>query len=310
LQNACMELKTSANAIESENTKARTRLMAMERELQKRDRLLRQLMMLNKAGHGIGMDLVEKLREERNMLPIYKRRAQTLQTQIQEKDAEIKNLKRDPTFTRVIELQVEYASWTHETKRIEGLLLEPSVELNDAARREVEVHERRAENLEADLDKAEERRKELEAELVDVEADHASWLQQYKDKEKELKNQQDDTRDMAINFKQMLEERKQVEKLQNEIESMSLTKKKYEEEIKAVRSENSAATPASTRSAATTSLGRRAISKEAMHSAPPAPITPAVASSLYAVRAAAALRSGSESLPAQLAARTLMQMVS
>ena len=30
---------------------------------------------LNQAGMGLGLDLIEKLREERNMLPLYRRKA-------------------------------------------------------------------------------------------------------------------------------------------------------------------------------------------------------------------------------------------
>merc|ERR1712141_548001 len=99
-----------------------TRLMALERELRKRERLLEQMSEFNKVGQGISMDIIEKLREERNMLPNYRRKEQELRAKIAEKDAEIWKLKHDPQFTRIMEMQVEYASWQHEVKRLTSLL--------------------------------------------------------------------------------------------------------------------------------------------------------------------------------------------
>lgn len=241
LQEQCLELKRTANSLIEDNTKCRTRLMVLERELQRRERLLRQMVLLKKAGQGIDMDILEKLREERNMLHIFRQKAQDLQGQVEKKDGEIRKLKRDPQFTRIIELQVEYATWQHETKRLESLLMEPSPEVNDAARQEVEVYARRAEKLGTALTVAEERRDKVAAELVELEADHADWLQKYQEKEQELQREQDLTRDLAISFKAVLQERKQAEQLQDEIEEMDLQKRRYEEELKPSTGVSSAA---------------------------------------------------------------------
>jgi len=232
LQEQCLELKRTANHLTEDNTKSRTRLMVLERELHRRERLLRQIVLMKKVGQGIDMDVLEKLREERNMLHVFRQKAQDLQGQVEKKEVEIRKLKRDPQFTRIIELQVEYATWQHESKRLESLLQEPSPEANDAAKQEVEVYAKRAEKLGSALTAAQERRDKVAADLAEMEADHEDWLQQYKDNERELQRQQDITRDLALSFKQVLQDRKQVEQLKDEIEEMDLQKRRYEEELR------------------------------------------------------------------------------
>lgn len=231
LQRQCTDLKCAANTITEDTIKTKTRLMALERELQKRDRLLRQMALLQKAGQGINMDIIEKLREERHMLPIYRRRAQELQVQIEEKDQEIKSLKRDQHFTRIIELQVEYASWQHEAKRLDSLIQEPNPNVNPAAKREAEVQSERVQKLEAQLQAVEDRRANLADELAELETDHAAWMQTYQEREQELSRQQDLTREVAISFKKLLQDRKQAEQLQDELEEMALNKKHVEEDL-------------------------------------------------------------------------------
>eukprot|EP00927_Polykrikos_kofoidii_P026355 TRINITY_DN23496_c0_g1_i1.p1 TRINITY_DN23496_c0_g1~~TRINITY_DN23496_c0_g1_i1.p1 ORF type:complete len:638 (-),score=121.43 TRINITY_DN23496_c0_g1_i1:160-2073(-) len=300
LQHECFQLKCAANGIEKETTKTRTRLMALERELQKRDRLLRQLMAHSKAGQGIGKDLVEKLREERNLLPILKRKAQDLQAQIEEKDIEFRSMKRDPMFTRIIELQVEYASWQHEMRRLEGLLNEPSVELNDAARREVDVHEQRVANLEQDAADIEAKRSEVISELNTVEEEWEDCQKEYEEGEQNLKRQQDSTRDTAVSFKALLQERREAEQLESEIEQLSLHKRQYVEELGTFKS----AEPASDTSVRLGGppLGRRFVSKNVLTSTLELPFTPSVTSSFRAMRVAAANCGGEESVFARLVA--------
>lgn len=276
----------------------RTQLMALERDLQKRERLLRHLATVSKSGQGIGLDVVEKLREERNMLPIYKKKAQDLQALIEEKDSEIRALKRDPQFTRIIELQVEYASWQHETKRLESLLAEPSDAVNDAAKQEIEVHERRAQALEGELDAAEEKRTRAERDFEDMESEHADWLQRYNEREEELTEQQQLTHDLAISFKELLQKRKSAEQLQSEMEEMALNKKRYAEEIEIAEGqlEKTAAREA-------LSLGRTAVSEATLRGEPLPGASAASAASLWALRRSAAARSGPGSLFAQLLAQ-------
>lgn len=231
LQAQCLELKCAANTANEENMKMRTRMKAVERELQKRDRVLRQLAQLNKAGQGVGMDLIEKLREERNMLPVYRKKAQDVQALIDDKETKIKELKRNPQFTKIIELQVEFASWQHEVMRLDNLLREPSSDVNDAAKREIEIHEQRANKLENNLAAAEAARANVLDELSRTEADHKKWTQEYNECETRLAEQQDITRKSAMDLKELLQQRKEKEQLQDELEALELDKQRYEEEL-------------------------------------------------------------------------------
>mmetsp|Transcript_11853 Transcript_11853/g.26276 ORF Transcript_11853/g.26276 Transcript_11853/m.26276 type:complete len:584 (-) Transcript_11853:36-1787(-) len=295
LQTQCTELKCTTNTLAAENTKMRTRLMALERELQKREKLLQQMVLLNKAGQGVGMDVIEKLREERNMLPLLKRRAQDLQLRIEEKDLEIKGLKRDPQFTRIIELQVEYASWQHEARRLSVLLQEASPGTSEAAQCEVEIHQKRADKLEESLQKAGEMEAEVKAELSRLREDQTDLEDQHTECEEELTREQDATRELAMSFKELLQKRKQVEALQEEIDDMALRKRQYEEELAA-----SAGADAS--GAERRALGRASVSQAVLLGPLPS-ASPTEAASLWTLRRAFARCSGPDSLFAQLLRR-------
>lgn len=232
LREQCQDLKSTANALSEENLKMRTRVLALDRELQRRQRLLKQLAAANDAGIAVSVDLIEKLREERNMIPAFKKKASDLQAQIGKKDQEIREIKRDPCFTRIIELQVEYATWQHELQRLEGLLQEPSEAASEAARSEIEAHERRALRLADQLDAAEEQRLKAIADLADVELTHSSLLQSYNESEAELLREQQDTQDLAEQFRSMLQERRTAENLQAEVEAMALSLQRCNEDIR------------------------------------------------------------------------------
>lgn len=296
----CLELKRTANSLSEENTKTRTRLRVLEREMQRRDRLLRELALMKKTGQCIDMSIIEKLKEERNMLPIVRKKAQDVQQQVEEKEAEIRELKREPQFTRIIELQVEYATWQHEAKRLDSLLEEPSPEVNPAARQEIDVHEERVRQLEAELADAGERRTKVADELADMETDHATQRSEYKDQEKEFERQQELTRDVAIAFKNVLQKRKQVDQLQGEIEEMELDIKRCEEELQGAAEK--AALHACPASPSATPLGRASVSQAACSG--PLPTSRSHAASLLsALRHGAASRAGDGSVFAEFLRR-------
>jgi len=299
LQEQCLDLKRTTNNLNEENTKTRTRLRVLERELQRRERLLRQLAMMKKAGQAIDMDLIEKLREERNMLPIVRRKVQELEAQVEEKEKDIRELKRDPQFTRIIELQVEYATWQHEAKRLDSLMKEADPERNAVAGQEVEVHERRVGRLEVGLSEAGDRITKVSADVTDMEDNHTDALQKYKEKEEELQREQELTRELAIAFKKVLQERKQVESMQDEIDEMTLAKSRYEEELQCAAAQ---ATPNTAPQEASASLGRHSVSQAARSGPLPASGTP-VASLLSTLQRAAASRSGDRSLFRELLQR-------
>lgn len=209
----------------------RTRYMTIERELQKRDRLLRSLVQLRQSNSGLGIDMVDKLREERNLLPLYRRKVQEIQEQIEERDVDMKQMKRNLQFTHILELQMELASWQHEARRLSSLCLEPSLDSNVTAQKEVDVHLQRVSQLEVDLQNAEQKRSTLQQELADVEADHTSAESIFKEQEQELIKQQDLTRELAVAFKQLLQARKQAEVLQEEIYFLDVSKQRHEQEV-------------------------------------------------------------------------------
>ncbi|CAJ1351862.1 unnamed protein product [Effrenium voratum] len=167
LQQQCTEIKCLINSTSEENLRTRTRLMSLEKELNKRERLLQMLVKLSQANLPLGPELVEKLREERNLLPLYRRKAQDLQQLIDEREKDHKAMKRDPFFTRVIELQVEYVSWKQEGLRLEALL---SDEDKDAGKKEAEVYQTRVEKLTEEREAKEKQLQKVKQELEEEEA--------------------------------------------------------------------------------------------------------------------------------------------
>lgn len=255
--------------------------MALERELQRRDRLLRTMVNLRDAGQGLGVDLIEKLREERGMLPIYRRKLQEVQAQIAERDHDIRSLKRDEKFTRIIELQVEFASWTHEAGRLDKLMKDVD---GEAAQKDAEVHGVRARALQARLEEEGNKSRGLADRLREVEESYSSALQKRSDTKQELKEEQEATRDAAVKFKQRLQERKKVEEVEDEIKRLQMTESKLDEELNKIAAEE-----------AWEASKHRAVSEDVLRGPPPPLPTSPVA--LWALRRALASGSGTRPAP-------------
>jgi len=235
IKEQCWEMKTTSNTVSEDTLKLKTRLMGVERELVKRDRVLRQMIQLNQAGQGISMDVIEKLREERGLATLYKRKLQDLIGNIEEKDTEVRQLKRDKHFTDIIELQVEYASWQHEAERLGSLLEEPSVELSDVAKQEVDVMREYVDELQMALKVAQKKKEEVQAELVEVEVQHKEAERQHRVRQEELTQEQDATRKVASEFKEQLLQRKSMEQMEDEIDQMELELRRCDDEIRRFR---------------------------------------------------------------------------
>jgi len=193
-----------------------------------------------------------------------------------------------------LELQVEYASWQHEAKRIEGLMISPSPEVNPAAKREVQVHDERAQKLEDEALEVDYKLRNAQTDLDDAQAEHERCEQLFKEKEAELKQQQETTRQKAVTFKELLQQRKETDQKEGECEALQLDIRKYRDELETLKSASQ--TLASPK---VQKLGRRAISNEVLRQTPQLPETPAVASSLWAVRTAASTKHGRSSLLSQ-----------
>lgn len=203
----------------------RTRLMTLERDAQKRQRVLKQLALLNKAQQGIGMDLIEKLREERNMLHIHKQRVLDLEAKVEGKESKIAATKRDLQFTRIIELQVEFASWQHETVRLTNLL----ARLPSSVAQEQEAGQRRVRQLEEKLREAGARRAKLTAEAVDVEAETLRLQQQVQERKEVLTRDRDTTRALADDLDRMLQSRREAQTLRSTMEELRTKTSLYQE---------------------------------------------------------------------------------
>eukprot|EP00931_Biecheleriopsis_adriatica_P048659 TRINITY_DN28128_c0_g1_i1.p1 TRINITY_DN28128_c0_g1~~TRINITY_DN28128_c0_g1_i1.p1 ORF type:complete len:639 (-),score=144.52 TRINITY_DN28128_c0_g1_i1:86-2002(-) len=233
MRNQCRDLKCAANSVAKDTMKTRTRCLALDRELQKREKLLRAMIQAQQSGGGVSMEIIEKLREERNMLPIYHRKIHALHQEMQDRNDEMKKLKRDPRYTRIIELQVEMASWQHETKRLEHLLEDKSLD-TPVAQSEVKAHEELILKLEAELAAQNDIHSTRKDELKDLEEDHAEWESYYKEKAKNFEREKSLTLELAQSQKKRLQKLKEAEKFQDEAEYMIITKRKNEKEMMAL----------------------------------------------------------------------------
>eukprot|EP00930_Biecheleria_cincta_P026080 TRINITY_DN18446_c0_g1_i1.p1 TRINITY_DN18446_c0_g1~~TRINITY_DN18446_c0_g1_i1.p1 ORF type:complete len:629 (-),score=131.25 TRINITY_DN18446_c0_g1_i1:113-1999(-) len=237
LKENCRVLKASSNAIAKETLMVRTRLRAMEPELQKREKVLRSMITSHQMGTGLGIEIVEKLREERNLLPIFNRKVQALKEELEDREADIKRLKQDKRFTKIIELQVEYVTWKHESRRLDALLRPDLVDGEDdaaVATVDCEVHRDQVEKLKAELAAQETRQARVQEDLVNIEDDHKHLKANCDEKEDVLNEEKDQTRELAMNFKDLLQKVKYAEQLQSEIDSMALMRRKHEQQLKAI----------------------------------------------------------------------------
>jgi len=234
LTQQCQDMKHQGNILNMQNTHLKTRLMTIDKELTKRERLLKQLVLANKSNQGIGADLVLKMREERNLLPIFKQRVKDLQRELQERDASIRDKKRNPQFTRILELEIELATWHHEVQRLDNLMQNPTQE-NPLATAEVDVHKQRCEQLTQELARLEKQFQTLSDEVGDLESTHEAALKEYQTQEQSLSEKQDETRKLAVAFKELLEKRRKADVLSCEMEEISAEKAKYEHDIETLK---------------------------------------------------------------------------
>lgn len=230
LTQQCQDMKHQGNVLNMQNTHLKTRLMGVDKELSKRERLLKQLVLVNKSNQGVGMDLVLKMREERNLLPIFKQRVKDLQRELQERDASIRDKKRNPQFTRILELEIELATWQHEVQRLDNLMQDPTAE-NPLAKAEVEVHQQRCDQLQQEQDELQQTFKSLCAEVAELESTHDSALEEYRKKEEELSDMQEKTWKVTMAYKELFEKRKRADALEQDMEEVLEEKAKYEQEI-------------------------------------------------------------------------------
>jgi len=230
LREQCHGLKETANTLSEEKKKLGTRLMALERELQRRDRLLRTMASLTRSGAGLGTDIIDKLREERNLLPVHRKALQGVMAQIQERDEEIRAVKRDEKFTRIIEMQIEYATWQHEARRLSGLLSAPEGEL---AETEARAHERRVEELQHRVQKEQQKLAEVQGFFQEAKLKQDAAQQDYETTRSRLEQTQGLIRDVANTYSEMLLKRREVDDAEDALNELRVQNERVTEDCDA-----------------------------------------------------------------------------
>eukprot|EP00913_Durusdinium_trenchii_P012576 g11810.t1 len=134
--------------------------------------------------------------------------AQDLQQQILERENDHKAMKRDVLFTRIIELQVEFrlapqVSWKQEAIRLDAMMAEEE----DVVKKEIAVHEKRIQDLKQEPESVKDQQERIQGELEDEKAWHESSREQCEEKEEELRREQTLTREVAIQYKGLIQER-------------------------------------------------------------------------------------------------------
>lgn len=208
-----------ANTYSDDKRKLGTRLMAAEHELQRRDRLLKTMLALKKVDQGLGMDLLGKLREERKLLPIYRQKLKDVQDQIAGLDEEIRAQQHHERYTRIMELQVEYASWQHELQRLESILQDP---LGAAARQELDVNLERVTKLEARFTELQGKLQTLNADLSTARDEHAAAEGEATYQQGIVTEQQEAVSAQAEHCKELMLQRREVEHIEQEIEQLKV----------------------------------------------------------------------------------------
>jgi hypothetical protein len=126
LYDQSLGLKKCGTAFTLENTRLRTRVQMLDRELGRRDKVLRDLSDLKTQRKALSKEKLEKIREERNMIIVYRKSCANFQVELDKKEAEVHELKRNLTFTTLVELDIDRAVWADEEARLRGLVANAS----------------------------------------------------------------------------------------------------------------------------------------------------------------------------------------
>jgi chromosome segregation ATPase len=146
LYDQSLGLKKCGTAFSLENTRLRTRVQMLDRELGRRDRVLRDLSDLKTQRKALSKEKLEKIREERNMIIVYRKSCANFQLELDKKEAEVHELKRNLTFTSLVELDIDRAVWADEEARLRGLVANAS-DQNPSATSEVQAWRKHIDNL-------------------------------------------------------------------------------------------------------------------------------------------------------------------
>ena len=112
-----LELKKTINALREERKVLKHNLQRMDVELKKKDKKLEDIL-TGKPSVGPGRD---SLRES-SLVSILKLRVKDLEKFIFEKDQEMKSIKNECNYTRMVELEVEQETYLDEIQRLQKIL--------------------------------------------------------------------------------------------------------------------------------------------------------------------------------------------
>ena len=129
-----MKQKMTTNNLADENMRLRTKVQIVQQELQKKERVIDDLVTTQKESTYIGIASPKPSYTTRMSMPgktiethlviNLKRKIRDLQTELAQKDEEIEALKKNIKFTRASEMEVEVKMYMDECVRIRQQLEE------------------------------------------------------------------------------------------------------------------------------------------------------------------------------------------
>ena len=121
-----MKQRMTTNNLKDENTRLRTKLQCVEVELQRKDKVIDDLIVQQEANFGLPSSMPKfannrmggSLKSDTHLVINLKRKVRDLQTENQKKLDEIESLKRNIRSTRQQELEVEVKLYMEECVRL------------------------------------------------------------------------------------------------------------------------------------------------------------------------------------------------
>ncbi|CAD7943563.1 unnamed protein product [Amoebophrya sp. A25] len=221
LQDQLLEIKKETHALKQKQMKLAARQKLAERQLGRRDKSMKQVADSASANAPVPVGLLENLKQlNHNGVGLYKRKRAELESHLQEKDARIAELKKEPLFTKIVELEAILTCYQNEFTRLQRLQRDSQGHLSDAGQEEIEVLKKMVTSKNAEVDALIKRKTRQAAELEEAETDYAAFMEEYKTVEDGLNGKHAEVKKVYDRFKKLLEDVKRKEQMRKDLEQV------------------------------------------------------------------------------------------
>ncbi|CAD7963124.1 unnamed protein product [Amoebophrya sp. A120] len=243
--------KKDTHLTKQKHMKLAARQKQMERQVQRREKALFEVTKANRNNVPVPVNLLEHLSQANtNAIPLYKRKRQELEDVLREKDSKIAELKKEPLFTKIVELEAILSCYQNEFHRLQqayqqslggssaggGSSSSSSKQGSggEIARQEIAVLQGMLQSKNMEMDALVRKKAKHVDEVAEQESEYQLFLEEYKRVEQQLQEKHAEVRMVYERFKARLEEVKKKEQLRKELEKLEEKAQEQEAVLKKI----------------------------------------------------------------------------